>query len=94
MSNTESLVELKDNLEGFERSNQARALKILIDNSVSFDENANGVFVNMSNVELDVIEQLRKFVGYVALQQNFLEGQEREKDLLRENYFKTYADAM
>jgi hypothetical protein len=94
MSNTESLVELKDNLEGFERSNQARALKILIDNSVSFDENANGVFVNMSNVELDVIEQLQKFVGYVALQQNFLEGQEREKDLLRENYFKTYADAM
>lgn len=94
MSNTESLVELKDHLEGFERSNQARALKILIDNSVSFDENANGVFVNMSNIEPDVIEQLQKFVGYVELQQKFLEDQEKEKDLLRENYFKTCADAI
>jgi hypothetical protein len=94
MSNTESLVELKDHLEEFERSNQARALKILIDNSVSFDENANGVFVNMSNIEHDVIEQLQKFVGYVELQQQFLEDQEKEKDLLRKNYFKTCTDAM
>ena len=94
MSNTESLVELKDQLEGFERSNQARALKILIDNSVSFDENPNGVFVNMSNIQADVIEQLQKFVGYVKLQQKFLQDQEAEKELLRENYFKTCSDAM
>ena len=94
MSSTESLVELKDNLEGFELGNQARALKILIDNSVSFDENANGVFVNMSNIQPEVLEQLQKFVGYVNLQQQFLQGQENEKDQLRENYFKTCADAM
>ena len=93
MSTTERLVELKAHLEGFERSNQARALKILMDNSVSFDENANGVFVNMSNVQPDVVDQLQKFVGYVELQQQFLQGQEREKEQLRENYFKTCADA-
>ena len=38
MSSTDTLVELKDNLEGFERGNQARALKILMDNTVSFDD--------------------------------------------------------
>ena len=94
MSNTESLVELKDHLEAFERGNQARALKILMDNSVSFDENANGVFVNMSNIQSEVIEELEKFVGYVKLQQKFLQDQEKEKEQLRENYFKTCADAM
>ena len=94
MSSTDTLVELKDNLEGFERGNQARALKILMDNTVSFDENANGVFVNMSNIQPEVIEELQKFVGYVKLQQQFLQDQEKEKDLLRENYFKTCGDAM
>ena len=94
MSSTDTLVELKDNLEGFERGNQARALKILMDNTVSFDENANGVFVNMSNIRPEVIEELQKFVGYVKLQQQFLQDQEKEKELLRENYFKTCGDAM
>ena len=94
MSSTDTLVELKDNLEGFERGNLARALKILMDNTVSFDENANGVFVNMSNIQPEVIEELQKFVGYVKLQQQFLQDQEKEKDLLRENYFKTCGDAM
>ena len=94
MSNTESLVELKDQLEAFERSNQARALKILMDNAVSFDENANGVFVNMSNIKPEIIEQLEKFVGYVKLQQQFLQDQEAEKEQLRENYFKTCANPM
>ena len=65
-----------------------------MDNSVSFDENANGVFVNMSNIQSEVIEELEKFVGYVKLQQKFLQDQEKEKEQLRENYFKTCADAM
>jgi|TARA_B110000971_G_C20003910_1_gene498198 hypothetical protein len=94
MSNTDTLIELKDNLECFELSNQARALRIIINHSVSYDENANGVFVNMSNVQSEVIEELQRFVGYVNLQQQFLQDQEKEKDLLRENYFKTCADSM
>ena len=65
-----------------------------MDNSVSFDENANGVFVNMSNIQPEIIEELEKFVGYVKLQQKFLQDQEKEKEQLRENYFKTCADAM
>ena len=83
-----TLTRLKDDIEQFERSNQARALRILTDNDVPYDENSNGVFVNMSNIPTDVVDKLDKYVTYVKLQQQFLQDQEQEKEVLRQNYFK------
>ena len=83
-----TLTRLKDEIELFERSSQARALRILMDNDVPHDENPNGVFVNMSNIPTDVVDKLDKYVTYVKLQQKFLQDQELEKEELRQNYFK------
>jgi hypothetical protein len=83
-----TLTRLKDDIEQFERSSQARALRILTDNDVPYDENPNGVFVNMSNIPTNVVDKLDKYVTYVKLQQQFLQDQELEKEVLRQNYFK------
>ena len=83
-----TLTRLKDDIEQFERSSQARALRILTDNDVPYDENPNGVFINMSNIPADIVEQLDKYVTYVKLQQKFLQDQEQEKEELYHNYFK------
>jgi predicted metallo-beta-lactamase superfamily hydrolase len=82
------LTDLKTSIEQFDRADQARALKIILDNDVAYDENANGVFVNMANIPADVLVKLAKYAGYVHLQQNLLEDQEAEKETLLQNYFK------
>lgn len=79
---------LKEDIESFDRADQARALKILLDNEVPHDENANGVFVNMANIPEQVMNELTNYAGYVKLQQTYLQTQEKEKEELRQNYFK------
>lgn len=85
---TTELVALKNDIETFDRANQARALKILLDHNVPYDENGNGVFVNMANIPEEALVALRKYSGYVKLQHTFLETQEQEKEMLLQNYFK------
>ena len=82
------LVALKNDIETFDRANQARALKILLDHDVPYDENGNGVFVNMANIPEEALGALQKYSAYVKLQHTFLETQEQAKEKLLENYFK------
>lgn len=86
-SNSE-LISLKTDIEMFDRANQARALKILLDRDVPYDENGNGVFINMANIPEDALVELLKYAGYVKLQHTFLQTQENAKEELRQNYFK------
>ena len=85
---TEEMLTLKADIESFDRTDQSRALKILLDGDIPHDENANGVFVNMSNIPVSTLDELASYVGYVKLQQTFLLTQEQEKEELRHTYFK------
>jgi len=82
------LVTLKDAVEQLDRVAQARALGVLMAHNVPYDENDNGVFVNMSVASATAVAELEKYVEYVRLQHEFLAERESERHTLLDNYFK------
>lgn len=81
----EDLLELKNNIEILTKENQIDILKLLKKhNNIKINENKNGVFINLSCLSKDIIEDLKKYLFYIN---------EREKSLnLIEKQKKEYID--
>jgi hypothetical protein len=64
---TESLNNLKDKIEKMSKNNQIEVLRILKHNpAIKLNENKSGVFVNISFLPKETIEELAKYVRYVG----------------------------
>lgn len=84
-----SLVQLKEKIEGLHRPYQVQILRILKKHNVDFNENRNGVFFNLAKLDEATSSDIVKYLEYVDQQINFLSEHEKQKDLYKENYFKS-----
>lgn len=83
------LSELRDKIEAMSKTQQLEVLRILTHNSnVNINENNNGTFINLTELNEDIINSLRKYVIYVEEQQKHLLKAENEKSRLQSEYFK------
>lgn len=85
---TESLKMLRDNIEALPNFHQIEILRILYKNHITFSENKNGVFLNLSYVSLDVIHKISEYVTFVQNQENQMCEFEKKKMTLSNQYFK------
>lgn len=85
---TESLKILRDNVEALPVFHQIEILRILYKNHITFSENKNGVFLNLSYVNLDVIHKINEYVTFVQNQENQMCEFEKKKMTLSNQYFK------
>jgi hypothetical protein len=85
---TDSLKTLRDNIELLSEFHQIEILRILNSNHITFSENKNGVFVNLSYVNYDVIYKINEYVTFVNKQETQLCEFEEKKILLSNQYFK------
>ena len=85
---TESLKMLRDNIEALPVFHQIEILRILYKNHITFSENKNGVFLNLSYVNLDVIHKINEYVTFVQNQENQMCEFEKKKMTLSNQYFK------
>ena len=80
---------LKKNIESFSHFHQVEILKIFKKNQdIILNENKNGIFINLSSVNENVINNLQNYVTYVKKQENQLNELEQQKDMLTNTYFK------
>ena len=56
------LENLKKKIEMLEKHHQIEILKILIEQDTKINENKSGIFVNMSTLEKEIIEQIEKYL--------------------------------
>jgi hypothetical protein len=84
----DSLKLLRDNIELLPEFHQIEILRILHSNHITFSENKNGVFVNLSYVNYDVIHKINEYVTFVNKQETQLCEFEEKKILLSNQYFK------
>jgi type IV pilus biogenesis protein CpaD/CtpE len=84
----DSLKSLRDNIELLSEFHQIEILRILYSNHITFSENKNGVFVNLSYVNYDVIHKINDYVTFVNKQETQLCEFEEKKILLSNQYFK------
>lgn len=85
---TESLKMLRDNIEALPVFHQIEILRILYKNHITFSENKNGVFLNLSYVNLDVIHKINEYVTFVQNQESQMCEFEKKKMTLSNQYFK------
>jgi hypothetical protein len=85
---TESLNNLKDKIEKMSKNNQIEVLRILKHNpAIKLNENKSGVFVNISFLPKETIEELAKYVRYVGDQECVINEVENQKQEFKNTFF-------
>lgn len=86
---------LKEKIEALDKFHQIEILRILNKNTSSIlNENNNGVFINLTNINNNVIEEIEKYLDYVKKQEKQLTEIELQKDILSNTFFKDNKDNM
>jgi hypothetical protein len=79
---------IKDKIEALSKHHQIEIGRMLIhDHNVSYDENKNGIFINMSSLPTEVVHKLDEFIRHVDMQETYLQIDEQEKDELKDTFF-------
>lgn len=84
-----NLSDIKDRVEQMSKNYHVEIARLLIQKyNVSYDENQNGLFINLSNLSPEVHKTIIHFINYVDLQEKQLRDDENEKDGLKDTFFK------
>jgi len=74
------LENLKEKIEALSKFQQVEILKILSKNMCKLNENKSGIFVNMTFLETDVVDELEKYMSYVEDQSDTFQTVEYQKE--------------
>tara|TARA_Y100000591_G_C21735273_1_gene646284 strand:+ start:134 stop:409 length:276 start_codon:yes stop_codon:yes gene_type:complete len=83
----EEIQKIKDIIELFDKQQQLDILKICISENVNFSENSNGVFINLSNINENVMNKFNEYIDFIKSQNLKLNYIEDEKKKIENNYF-------
>lgn len=84
---TNYLMSLKEGIENMPVVHQIEILRILHSNHTQINENKNGVFVNISRLNNELLQQLYEYMKYVIHQENQLNEVEQQKQSLTKEFF-------
>lgn len=76
------LNKLKNQIEHFDKDKQLHIFQILKEKHVKFSENRNGIFINMSELNKDVLDEIRKYVQYVQKQEITIDEIELKQQII------------
>ena len=74
------LENLKEKIEVLSKLPQVEILKILSKNMCKLNENKSGIFVNMTFLETDVVDEIEKYMLYVEDQSDTFQTVEYQKE--------------
>lgn len=84
----EQLEILRDKIQNIKNESQhhLKILEILKSNNVNYSENSNGVFINMNNLNDNIINKLKEYLIYIDRQNKKFEDVENIKNQLKKDY--------
>ena len=88
MDNKRNMVQVRDKIESLPKNYQIEVGRILLDNQININENQNGLFINLSDVNEEVMNKMQEFLEYVDLQETHLNVIETAKEGLKDTFFK------
>lgn len=74
------LEQLKNDIERLSKSKHIELLRILKENNISYSENKNGVFFNLSDLSPNVIQKIYDYTNYLKKQEELLSSLEKKKE--------------
>ena len=79
---------IRESIENMNKFNQIEVLRLLTGHKdVYLNENKYGVHINLSELKIDIINELYAFIKYVSTQELTLNSIEKQKDDYRTTYF-------
>lgn len=85
-----SMVDLKDRIERMTKIQHIELARMLIHtHKVTYDENKNGIFINMTELSDVALDHIKKFLQYIELQEESISHVEREMNGLKDTFFKS-----
>jgi hypothetical protein len=90
MENIGTLEILREKIELLDAFHQGEILKILqqnVDQNL-LNENNNGIFINLSSLNADVIRKMDTYIKYVTKQETQLDAFENQKEEFKVKYFQ------
>lgn len=79
---------LKSKIENMDKNHHIEILKILKQKSqIKLNENKNGVFINLSYLPNDVIDEIVHYLNYVNDQEKLLNPIEKQKEDFKHSFF-------
>ena len=85
MSNNLQLI--KTRIESMSIYHQMEILRIFNNNNTTLNENNNGTFINLTELDNSIIEKINKYIKYVDEQEDELNEVENEKDRIQNKFF-------
>lgn len=82
-----NLAALKDRIEELSKPHHVEIARIVVESSTAYNENQNGIFVNMAALQPETIVKMQRYVEHVALQEAHLKVDETSKGELKEIFF-------
>ena len=84
----DSLTSMKDKIERMSKNNQIEILKILKKyQGIKLNENKSGVFVNLSFLSKEILEEIYMYVNYVNDQETVINTIETQKQEFKNAFF-------
>lgn len=92
MDNTELLENLKMSIELMNKHHQIEVLRILSKQLCKLNENKSGVYINLTYINDQVIEELQKYIEYTKQQEETLKTTEYQKEEFKTALFNEKED--
>jgi hypothetical protein len=86
-TNYNDLEKIRKQIELLNNVHHIEIAKILKNNNIKLTENNNGLFVNLNNIDVNVINEINKYLTFVNIQENNINDVEVIKKDLQKNYF-------
>ena len=88
IDNYNNLNHVRESIESMTKFNQVEILRILTKNkNVTINENKYGIHINLSELNPQIIEELKMYINYVNTQEIQLNQSEQQKESFKNIYF-------
>jgi len=87
MHSLETLENIKKTIEAMNKFHQIEILKILSKNLCKINENKSGVYINLSFLSTEIVDELKEYIQYTKEQENSINTMEYQKEEFKNAYF-------
>ena len=84
----EKLITIRNTIENLDESHHPEILRIFQENDISYTENRNGCFVNLTLLNNKTILMLEKYMSFIDKQTKHLDSTEQLKQTYKTRYFE------
>jgi hypothetical protein len=86
--NALELNQIREIIEEMNKFNQVEILRILQKNHITINENRYGIHINLTELKPSVINEIKRYIGYVNTQEKQLYKIEQQKETFINTYFQ------